>query len=195
MYHFHHTEAIVIATRPLKESDRRLRLFTREFGVVTATATGVRSLQSKLRYALQPYMLVTLVMVHGKQGWRVTNAVPKISLFVKEVGREKSRRTIISLLGFIARFLPESVAERGLFDFVCASCQHILDGTILGEHEAVVRLVCEYKTLHTCGYISTPIQFRSLLGIETPSDALVYATSIKKHLLDAVAQGVTASHL
>lgn len=194
MYHFHHTEAIVIATRPLKESDRRLRLFTRELGVVTATATGVRLLQSKLRYALQPYTLVTLVMVHGKQGWRVTNAVPKASLFVKE-GREKSRRTIISLLGFIARFLPEGVAERNLFDFVCASCRHILDGTIVEEDEMVVRLICEYKTLYTCGYIATPAAFQSLLRIEAPSDALSFAAPIKKHLHDAVVQGVTASHL
>ena len=44
-----HTEGIVLSSKDTKESDRYLAVFTKELGLVKATAQGIRKLESKLR--------------------------------------------------------------------------------------------------------------------------------------------------
>lgn len=64
----------MLSYRPLREADRVYSIMTREFGLVRATATGVRKGHSKLRGLLEPISLVSVSLVRGKEYWRITSA-------------------------------------------------------------------------------------------------------------------------
>lgn len=73
-YHIYTTKGLVLAERPVREADRIYSVLTRDFGLVQATALGVRKETSKLRGALEPFILSSISLVRGKEHWRVTSA-------------------------------------------------------------------------------------------------------------------------
>lgn len=56
-----------------READRVYSILTRDFGLVRASALGVRKEASKLRGALEPVSLVRISLVRGKEYWRITS--------------------------------------------------------------------------------------------------------------------------
>ena len=73
-YHIYTTRGVVLAERPMREADRVYSILTRDFGLIRATATGVRKEASKLRGALEPFVLSSISLVRGKEYWRLTSA-------------------------------------------------------------------------------------------------------------------------
>ena len=53
MYEKYQTEALVLGNREMGEADRVIALFTRDFGLVRARASSIRTERSKMRYAIQ----------------------------------------------------------------------------------------------------------------------------------------------
>lgn len=74
MHAVHTTPGFIIDSRPYGEAGRVLSMFTRDFGLVTATAQGIRLEKSKLRYHVQEYSLGTFSLVRGQEYWRLTSA-------------------------------------------------------------------------------------------------------------------------
>ena len=60
------TEAIVLKTADLGETDRLLTIYTKEFGKIQVAARGTKKLESKLRYHLEPLSYILLILVNGK---------------------------------------------------------------------------------------------------------------------------------
>ncbi len=195
MYHFHHTEAIIVASRLSGEANRQLRIFTRDLGMITAHAQGVRLISSKLRYALQPYSLCQLVLVQGKHGWRVTNAVPLLSFASGVRGRSHSRKTLVSILGFLARFMPESVVEGRLFDAVKDAFVHITNAHFSDADEDQLRRVVELRALFAFGYVESQPILKAILE-DVLTEDLVLSSYVKKDQIEeAIRLGTYESHL
>ena len=66
--------SIVLASRPMGEADRILRLYTREFGRVDAVVKGVRKTTSRWGGRLEPFNVCDLVLYHGRSLHTVTQA-------------------------------------------------------------------------------------------------------------------------
>ncbi len=60
------TEGIILKKAGLNEVDRLLTVYTKELGKVLVSAKGVRRLESKLRYSIEPISYVQLILVEGK---------------------------------------------------------------------------------------------------------------------------------
>lgn len=73
MHHIYHTEGIVLGSRNYGEAGKCYHVFTRDFGLVFASAQGVRKLESKLRFVLQDYTYLKLDLVRGRDFWRITS--------------------------------------------------------------------------------------------------------------------------
>lgn len=67
-------EAIVLARSPLAEASALLYLLTHEFGLVKARAQGVRKPGAKLASAVQTFNESDVILVRGKDGWRLSGA-------------------------------------------------------------------------------------------------------------------------
>ena len=74
MHHIYHTEGIILGSKNYGEAGKYYAIFTRDLGMINASAQGVRKLSSKLRFILQDFSYVKVDLVRGKDFWRVTSA-------------------------------------------------------------------------------------------------------------------------
>ncbi|MFZ2038333.1 MAG: DNA repair protein RecO, partial [Minisyncoccia bacterium] len=65
---------IILTTKPAGEAGKYVYVLTRELGLISAKAQGLRLLNSKLRYSLQDFSLTEVSLVRGKEVWRLTGA-------------------------------------------------------------------------------------------------------------------------
>src|SRR3989344_369620 len=74
MHHIYHTEGIILGSKNSGEAGKYYSIFTRDLGMIYASAQGVRKMSSKLRFVLQDFAHLKIDLVQGKDFWRVTNA-------------------------------------------------------------------------------------------------------------------------
>ncbi len=74
MHHIYHTEGIILGSKNYGETGKYYSIFTRDLGMVYASAQGVRKISSKFRYVLQDFSYVKVDLVRGRDFWRVTSA-------------------------------------------------------------------------------------------------------------------------
>ena len=75
MRHKYATEAIVLARTPLSEASSLVTFVTEELGIIRARAQGVRKPGAKLAHALTTFSGSDIVLVRGKEGWRLSGAI------------------------------------------------------------------------------------------------------------------------
>lgn len=72
MYEIYTTPAYILSSVTQGDSDLYVRFYTRDLGFVGAVVSAARKEISKHRYSIQPYSFVSLSLVKGKRGFRVT---------------------------------------------------------------------------------------------------------------------------
>lgn len=130
------TEGIVLAKKDFGEADRMLTVFTKEFGMISAMAQGVRQLKSKLRYNLDLFSYGNFSLVAGRGIWRLTDA--------EEIKKIDSGN--ISLFSRIAGLLVRMIKGEEKNDFIWKKIKNIF---LVGGEE--VQAVAEI--LHNLGYM------------------------------------------
>ena len=68
---YYHTEAWLLATRPIGEADRLVTLYTKDLGRIDALAKGTRLAKSKLKGHLNLFSRVRVLLTSGKELWRI----------------------------------------------------------------------------------------------------------------------------
>jgi len=109
-YHIYTTRGIVLSERPVREADRIYTIITRDLGLVQATALGVRKEASKLRGALEPFVLSKISLVRGKEHWRITSAECIRSI--------SPSPTVARPLALLEKLVQGEVPNQELFDAV-----------------------------------------------------------------------------
>ncbi|MFA6257683.1 MAG: DNA repair protein RecO [Candidatus Paceibacterota bacterium] len=74
MHHIYHTEGLILGSKNSGEAGKYYYIFTRDLGMVYATAQGVRKMSSKLRFVLQDFAYIKIDLVQGVNLWRITSA-------------------------------------------------------------------------------------------------------------------------
>ena len=123
-YHIYTTKGLVLSARPLREADRVYSILTRDFGLIRASATGVRKEASKLRGSLEPFIISNISLVRGKEYWRITSAEP--------VQRVAAAPTLARPLALLQRLVQGEAPHFELFDAVEAHLAS--DETTLAAH-------------------------------------------------------------
>lgn len=103
MRHKYATEAIVLARTPLAEAGVFATLLTSEFGLIRAIVTGVRRSGAKLASSLQTFDESAVILVKGKDAWRLTGAVLAHDHFhaLTPAARERAGRISLLLLRLV----------------------------------------------------------------------------------------------
>jgi hypothetical protein len=209
MYAIHTTPGFIIDSRPSGEAGKLLMIFTRDFGLVMASAQGIRFEKSKLRYYTQDYSFGAYSLVRGKEFWRLTSAAAypagapdssrqllendgKSVTFENQLGSMLVAR--IALL--LKRFLQGEEPNIDLYDCVEGSIGFLLanpklDSRLLGAFESLAVL----KILDALGYIGSDPVLDGLvtIGISIPAleAAAVQKAAINRHINKALKE----SHL
>lgn len=94
MRHRYETGAVVLARAPLAEAATLVTLLTREFGVLHARAEGLRRPGAKLAHALQTLDRADVILVRGKEAWRLSGATLEARAFdrLDRAGRLRAGR-------------------------------------------------------------------------------------------------------
>lgn len=98
------TEAIILKKADLGEIDRLLCIYSKELGKINILAKGVRKLESKLRYHIEPISYVKLILVEGRNFLILKDAV-LIDEFLK-IKRDLKR---IKIAKEIIDFIDEAI--------------------------------------------------------------------------------------
>lgn len=168
MHHIHHTEAFILKSSNVREADKVLYLYTRELGLIKATAQGIRKLGSKLRFALQDFTYAKVDLVRGRATWRVTSAQPIDSLIYI-----KKDRASYAIVHNTSRLLLRLVQGEEAHEKIFNDLKHVFFflnqiHVPRGERRAT-ELSLVLRILHHLGYTSgqddmTPITMNEYMG-------------------------------
>lgn len=190
MHTIHHCEAFIVKSSESGEANKRVWLFTKEFGLVVASVQGVRKPGAKLRSHLTDYTFVDVDIVKGRDVWRLISAKVQINPFVGDYD-ELRARSYIRALGLVGRFCIEEGEEPELFEHL-KNVLHTL--SVPSENSQFFDAIILWKILILLGYLElTPdleILFKmKLLDIVDPPE------SILKKIVKDVTDAINRTHL
>ena len=105
MHHIYHTEGLILGSKNFGEAGRYYSIFTRDLGMIYASAQGVRKMSSKLRFVLQDFSYIKVDLVQGKDFWRVTSASK-----TNELGEVSKNKETFEIFYNIASLLKRLLA-------------------------------------------------------------------------------------
>lgn len=149
-HHRYQTEAIILGSVPRGESNRSFFLFTKEFGLIAASAQGVRKVSSKLKGSLSDFSYVDIDLIRGEEMWRVVDVQEKentIPLHDTNTLRFFARFSLL-----IRRLMHGERSESHLFKTMIVF-RNFLIGKTFSEHtKRDIEIVMAVKVLHELGY-------------------------------------------
>jgi recombinational DNA repair protein (RecF pathway) len=153
MYAIHTTPGFIIDSRPRGEAGKLLYIFTRELGLVLASAQGIRLEKSKLRYHAREYSFGTFSFVRGREFWRLTSAAEN-----GEGGMHLKNQAAGELIARIAfllkRFLHGEESHPELFDLIAATANFLNKReTYTDDQLKTLESITVLRILHALGYI------------------------------------------
>lgn len=117
-HHIYQTEGYVLGTSPSGEANAYIRIYTKDLGLIHATAQGIRWQKSKLKYALQEFSYAQVSIVRGKEIWRITNARPEYNLFFLFRARPVEQEAVVRILSILERLVTGEESQTELFDII-----------------------------------------------------------------------------
>ncbi len=114
MRHKYETRGIVLARSPVGEASAFVILLTPELGLVRVLAQSVRKPSAKLAAALATFAESSIVLVRGREGWRLAGAVLAGNWFSK-LRTTDARRRAARVSGLLLRLVAGETHDAALF--------------------------------------------------------------------------------
>ena len=145
----YNTEAFVISSRGSGEADKTFHLFTKDFGTIRAKATGIRKIESRLRYFVQDMKYIDASLVKGKNYWRLVSARP-----IHDLNSIKSLATPSRVRGLqlIGKLAPEEESHSELFSELVAAYTYTSGAHPSNDVVESIEALLALKILHAFGY-------------------------------------------
>lgn len=151
MHHIYHTEGIILGSRNYGEAGKCFYIFTRELGMIYASAQGVRKMSSKLRYVLQDFSYVKIDLVRGKDFWRVTSA-SKTNELEDFINKNEALGVFSNVARLLKRLLAGEDKNEILFDDLLRGLK-VLEKSVSKEEIRNVEVLLVLRILHHLGYV------------------------------------------
>lgn len=184
----YNTTGIVLARTPLAEASALIHILTEEFGLVRARAQGVRGQGAKLASATQTLAESDIILVRGKEGWRLSGAIltEQWANALPKVHRTRAGRVARLLL----RLIPgesHDVHLHGMFLAFVKALQ-----TLPAEYGEPAEQLVVLRALHELGFDAEPKHGKDdSFSIETLEEVL----KERKDYLARINRGIVASGL
>ena len=191
-YQTYITEAVVCGSQVSNTSDKSFLLFTREAGMLWATARSVREEKSKPGHALQDFSLIRVSLVKGKSGWRIGSVEALGNSFMESNARE-ARAGSAYLVKLIRRYVHGESALPDVFTDLLTALT-LAKNADTEKREAALA-VFHVRLLARLGYVAGSAELTPLIedtfinAIDTMTPALFARITIATKAASA------ASHL
>ncbi len=195
-HHIYHTEGFVLASSPAQEANKMLYIFTKELGVVYASAQGVRLLKSKLRYSLQDFSYANISLVRGKDIWRVTNASTVITRFPNIFSQPDYFEIYVKILTLLRRLLNGEEKNEALFTLLTDGFDFLETSTSKSFSPLSFECMLVLQILHNLGYGSPHSAFEEYgLPVIWSRELITSFEPHRSHALAEVNTSLRESHL
>lgn len=194
MYAIHTTPGFIVDSRPYGEADRLLTICTRDFGLIMATALGIRKEASKLRYFCQDYMFGTFSLVRGKEFWRLTSASDLDAPAAPQSA--DAERMMARVAQLLRRLLHGEESSTDLYEVIRETARCASSSTLNEESLKALESITVLRTMHLLGYVGSdrvlePYLSYTELTPELVISAAKHRTAINQHINKALKE----SHL
>ncbi len=193
MHTIFETDCFILRSVPSGEANKVFELFTKEFGLLRATAQGVRHLKSKLRYTLTDFALVRVSLVRGKEYWRITTAL-KIDDAMTAIPDRASREVLVRIAALLRRLLQGEESHPELFVLMLTVFEILKVAST--EQRMAIEEVAVLRVLTLLGYVQDDPMLRELAqGQEFSVAVLEQATLLRKQMVTEINRALRASSL
>ena len=117
MRHKYETRGIVLSRSPLGEANVFVILLTPDLGLVRARAQGLRRSGAKLASSLKTFAESAVVLVRGKESWRVAGAVLEEDWFI-QLRSSKARARAARISSLLLRLVVGEANNPALFSII-----------------------------------------------------------------------------
>lgn len=155
------TDALVCGAFNQNTADRTFRLFTKEAGMLYATARSVREERSRQRYALQEFSQIRVSLVKGKNTWKVGSVEVSLNDYTRATTRE-ARGSVAIIYRTLRRFIHGEEASPQLFDFCLEALALLATAT---KNRSLLESYVQVRILLELGYLSEKVLPEELKGM------------------------------
>ena len=196
MYTIYTTPAFILKSSPQGESNRLYTLFTKDFGLLRASAQGVRFLKSKLRYKLQEFNLVEITLVRGKEHWRITNVGAEQSLSAEFKDNRPVLAIFARVFALLRRLLHGEEKNGLLFAHLEETLKFFSAKNLPVGDLTSLECILVLRLLHSLGYLgSSPEAEEFVASPFWDESVLLKMGNWKKQALSVINQSLQETQL
>jgi len=193
MHHIYHTEGIILGSRNFGECGRYYYIFTRDLGMVYASAQGVRKMSSKLRFVLQDFAYLKIDLVAGKNIFRVTNA-SKTNILEKITKQPETFGIFTNIACLLKRLLAGIEPNESLFADLLNGLT-ILENSQTKEELYNIEAIIVLRILSNLGYIGDSEVLKTFIKSPLEQEVVYEATRNRARILREINKALKETHL
>ncbi|MBY0538244.1 recombination protein O N-terminal domain-containing protein [Patescibacteria group bacterium] len=192
-YQTYITNAVIVGSFDSNTADKSYLLFTRDAGMIYASARSVREERSRQRFALQDFSRITVSLIKGKTGWRIGSVQSEGNYFV-EANDRAVRGSIVRICKLLRRFVAGEEPHPDLYEEIVAGLEHLVNPTLPNRN--LIEEIILARVLYRLGYIASASDIAPVLDTDLST---LFTTELKDTLLARLktitTKATTASHL
>jgi DNA repair protein RecO len=193
MHHIYHTEGIILGSRGYGEAGKYYYIFTKDLGMVYASAQGVRKMSSKLRYILQDFSYVKIDLVKTKDFWRVTSA-SKTNLLEEVTKNQLTFPVFSNVARLLRRLLAGEYPNSALFTDLVDGLS-ILEKINKLEDLRNMEAILVLRILNNLGYIGDSLSLENLIQSPFEHELVLKSAGSRKEILSHINKALKETHL
>ncbi len=193
MHHIYHTEGLILGSKNYREADKYFHIFTRDLGMIYASAQGIRKLSSKLRFVLQDFSYAKLDLVKGKDFWRITSA-SKINKLEKVSKKKETLEIVFNISQLLKRLIIGEDLNKKLFD-VLLNGLSFLEKYETTEDLKNIEAIIVLRLLNNLGYIGDAKINKEIVNLPLGEELILKTSKNKKFIFMEINKALKESHL
>src|SRR3989339_66069 len=192
MHHVYHTEGIILGSKNFGETGKYYSIFTRDLGMLYASAQGVRKMSSKLRFVLQDFSYVKIDLVKGKDFWRITSASKTGKL--EKLSQPETLKTFVNISKLLKRLLAGEDPNKPLFVDLINGLS-VLEKSDAKSELRNIEMIIVLRILDNLGYIGSNEVLENFIKSPFEEDLVFKASESKKKILSQINKALKETHL
>lgn len=193
MHHIYHTEGIILGSKSYGEAGKYYSIFTRDLGMIYASAQGVRKMSSKLRFILQDFAYLKIDLVQGKDFWRVTSA-GKTNMLEQLSKNSGTLEVFSNIANLLRRLLAGVEPNEALFTDLINGLV-ILENTKIKEDLQNIEAVIVLRILNNLGYIGGNEILQNLVKSPFEQNLIFEVSKSRTQVLHQINKALKETHL
>ncbi|MFA5937034.1 MAG: DNA repair protein RecO [Candidatus Paceibacterota bacterium] len=192
MHHIHHTEGLILGSNNYGEAGKYYAVFTRDLGMIYASAQGVRKMSSKLRFVLQNFSYVRIDLVKGKDFWRITSASKTNKL--ENLTRPEIFEVFINISKLLKRLLSGEETNADLFSDLLNGLS-ILEKSKTKDDLRNIEAIIVLRMLNNLGYIGGNEVLQDFIKSPFEEDLILKVSKSRTRILHQINNALKETHL